>query len=92
MTFHESLHRYDSKTHGGKIGEVRAILSQTEHEAWKGVSSYYRESQANYAAKSLTKEKITITSSKNKINTGNYNTNTFSNKLNYIYHKKKKKE
>ena len=41
-------------------------------------------------SKSLTKDKITITSSKNKINTGNYNTNTFSNKSNYIYHKKNK--
>ena len=41
-------------------------------------------------SKSLTKEKITITSSKNKINTGNYNTNTYSNKSNYIYHKKNK--
>ena len=75
MTFHESLHRYDSKTHGGKIGEVRAILSQTEHEAWKGVSSYYRESQANYAAKSLTKEieinsELNVNSYLEKLNNG----------------------
>ena len=42
-------------------------------------------------SKSLTKEKITISfSSKNKINTSNYNTNTYSNKSNYIYHKKNK--
>ena len=42
-------------------------------------------------SKSLTKEKITISlSHKNKINTSNYSTNTFSNKSNYIYHKKHK--
>ena len=42
-------------------------------------------------SKSLTKEKITISlSQKNKINTCNYSTNTFSNKSNYIYHKKHK--
>ena len=42
-------------------------------------------------SKSLTKEKITISfSSKSKINSSNYNTNTYSNKSNYIYHKKHK--
>ena len=42
-------------------------------------------------SKSLTKDKITISlSQKNKINQNNYNTNTYSDKANYIYHKKHK--
>ena len=42
-------------------------------------------------SKSLTKDKITISlSQKNKFSQNNYNTNTYSNKSNYIYHKKHK--
>ena len=42
-------------------------------------------------SKSLTKDKITISlSQKNKINQNNYNTNKYSDKANYIYHKKHK--
>ena len=32
MTFHESRHRYDSRTWGGGIGEVEAIIMQTSHK------------------------------------------------------------
>ena len=42
-------------------------------------------------SKSLTKDKITISlSQKSKINQNVYDTNTYSNKANYIYHKKHK--
>ena len=42
-------------------------------------------------SKSLTKDKITISlSQKNKINQNIYDTNTYLNKANYIYHKKHK--
>ena len=53
ITYHESLHRSDSRTHGGTVGEVEAILQQTKHEAWNKVSDSYLNSQATYAKNSL---------------------------------------
>jgi len=49
------IHRYNPQTHGGKIGEVEAIISQTNHKSWNNVPESYRQSQASYAYYSLTK-------------------------------------
>ena len=51
--FHESRHRYDKTTWGGTIGEVNAILQQTTHPSWLGVSDSFAYSQASYAAGKL---------------------------------------
>lgn len=51
--YHESRHRYDATTWGGTIGEVNAILLQTTHESWFGVSDSFAQSQASYAATKL---------------------------------------
>ena len=54
VTFHESTHRYDKSTHGGTIGEVNAIIrTAIECPAWNYASDNYIQSQASYAAKSL---------------------------------------
>ena len=56
ITFHESTHRYDSSTHGGTIGEARAITrTATECPAWNLASDNYIQAQASYAAQSLNK-------------------------------------
>ncbi len=51
--FHESRHRYDNTTWGGTLGEVNAILQQTAHPSWLGVSETFAQSQASYAAGKL---------------------------------------
>ncbi len=56
VTFHESIHRYDSSTHGGSIGEAIAIMrTANECPAWNNASYNYIQSQASYAAISLNK-------------------------------------
>ena len=52
---HEVSHRYDKNTHGGTIGEVNAILHQTNDPTWGMVSSDFAQSQAKYAASSFNK-------------------------------------
>lgn len=51
--YHESRHRYDSNTHGGTLGEVKAVLQETEHPSWSNVSMSYIHAQASYAANRL---------------------------------------
>ena len=52
---HEVSHRYDKNTHGSTIGEVNAILHQTNDPTWGMVSSDFAQSQAKYAASSFNK-------------------------------------
>ena len=51
--YHENRHRYDSKTHGGTLGETIAVLQETEHPSWNNVSMSYIHAQASYAAESF---------------------------------------
>ena len=67
--YHESRHRYDETTRGGKIGEVNAILQQTQHESWWGTTDTFAYSQASYAARKLNEAL-------------NVNLNDYVNKLN----------
>ena len=53
MTYHESRHRYDNSTWGAVLGEVNAILQQTNHKSWGLVSSDFAGSQAGYAVNKL---------------------------------------
>ena len=54
VTFHETLHRYDSSTRVGTIGEVNAILYTANRcPAWNQASDSYIESQAMYAVDKL---------------------------------------
>ena len=93
ITFHESLHRYDPQTHGGTIGEVEAIISQTNHKSWNNVPESYRQSQASYAYNSLTKaipklSKPQIDNYINRLNDAFIGTATFSsenNMVNFIF-------
>ena len=55
MTYHESRHRYDNSTWGAILGEVNAILQQTNHKSWGLVSSDFAGSQAGYAVDKLQK-------------------------------------
>ena len=93
ITFHESLHRYDSKTHGGTIGEVEAIISQTNHKSWNNVPESYRQSQASYASSSLTRaipklSKSQIDNYINRLNDAFIGTATYSfenNTVNFTF-------
>ena len=51
--YHESRHRYDNSTWGGTIGEVNAILQQTQHPSWFDVTKDFAYSQASYAVRKL---------------------------------------
>ena len=83
MTFHESLHRYNSNTHGGTIGEVEAIIAQANHKSWDNVPESFRQSQASYASYSFTKAIPTLSQSQinnyiNKLNDAFVGTAVFS--------------
>ena len=41
--YHENRHRYDSNTHGGTLGEVEAVLQETEHPSWNNVSMNHKK-------------------------------------------------
>ena len=45
--------RYDNSTWGAVLGEVNAILQQTNHKSWGLVSSDFAGSQAGYAVNKL---------------------------------------
>ena len=51
--YHESRHRYDNSTWGSTIGEVNAILQQTQHPSWFDVTKDFAYSQASYAVRKL---------------------------------------
>ena len=75
ISFHESLHSFDKSTFNGGIGEVNAILQQTNHPSWEKTSMEFKHSQAAYAASSLNKER--------KI--GNEEINLFVDRLNNAF-------
>ncbi len=74
--YHETKHRYDKTTWGGGLGEVNAIIMQTEHKSWDKVSNNFAQSQASYAAGKLNvalNREITsseLSSYINQLNTG----------------------
>ena len=51
--YHETRHRYDKSTLAKNIGEVNAILLQTQHPSWDKVTTSFAHSQASYAASQL---------------------------------------
>lgn len=51
--FHEKVHRYDDTTWGGNIGEVKAILTETDNNTWNNVSELYIKGRVSYAVNSL---------------------------------------
>ena len=48
--YHETRHRYDNSTLVKNIGEVNAVLLQTQHPSWDKVTMSFAHSQASYAA------------------------------------------
>ena len=53
--YHETRHRYDNSTLVKNIGEVNAVLLQTQHPSWNNVTNSFALSQATYAASQLNK-------------------------------------
>ena len=53
--YHETTYRYNNITLDGPIGEVNAVLLQTQHPSWNKVSESFAYSQASYAASQLNK-------------------------------------
>ena len=53
--YHETRHRYDNSTLVKNIGEVNAVLLQTQHPSWNRVTDTFAYSQASYAATWLNK-------------------------------------
>lgn len=51
--YHETRHRYDNSTLVKNIGEVNAVLLQTQHPSWDKVTMSFAHSQASYAASQL---------------------------------------
>lgn len=69
--YHESRHRYDNSTWGATIGEVNAILQQTQHPSWFDVTKDFAYSQASYAADRLNAAKISPSDKQQKMNSLN---------------------
>ena len=53
--YHETRHRYDNSTLVKNIGEVNAVLLQTQNPSWNNVTNSFALSQATYAASQLNK-------------------------------------
>ena len=88
--YHETRHRYDNSTLVKNIGEVNAVLLQTQHPSWDKVTTSFAHSQASYAASQLNIEFRYKPNSKvmheyvNKLNEAFMSISTFSIENNLI--------